>query len=507
MSSEIDLPPGIVSVRARVAAAVKDKPPIARKLVDLAHRLYEIVEDQHGQVFAIPKSAPRVAVPLQGRGALSAQLTLKYYERHGSPPTPTALKGAIDVLEAQAGGCERVSIQVRCAHLKDGLVIDLGDAAGRAVVVRDGGWTVEKSPPPGIFFRRTRMTEAMPKPKRGGRLDALRDLVNVDEAGWDLIRAWLVLAWLPHVPVPILSISGYQGTGKSVLGRALISLVDPSPSALRAGPKGRDLAEWATVAAASRVVGLDNISNINEEFSDALCRAVTGDGHAKRQLYRDEDLIVQSFRRAIVLTSIDPGALRGDLAERLMPLELGTLGRRRRGEQELNRLFEKRRPAILGGLFDLVAKVLAEPVALDRPPRMADAANVMAAVDRALGSKSLDVYNRSQATIVQTVLESDPVAAAVLALARSEPGGWEGTPTQLYNSLTGAAAHAANWPANAQKLSARLKRVSPGLREAHGLAVTRPDRGDHRAIRLRWLNGRKPGESGRSKVRVKWSGS
>ena len=57
---------------------------------------------------------------------------------------------------------------------------------------------------------------------------------------------------------------------------------DASPAALRSVP--RDLTEWQTVASASRVVGLDNISRINEELSDAFCRAVTGEGAARRQL-------------------------------------------------------------------------------------------------------------------------------------------------------------------------------------------------------------------------------
>ena len=137
-----------------------------------------------------------------------------------------------------------------------------------------------------------------------------------------------------------------------------MSLVDPPSAALRSMP--HNLGEWQTTAAASRVVGLDNISRIKEEMSDAMCRATTGEGAAKRQLYTDEDLIVQSYRRALLLTSIDPGALKGDLGERLMPVEL-LKPSIPRGEEELDAVLARHRPRILGALLDLVAEVLANP--------------------------------------------------------------------------------------------------------------------------------------------------
>jgi hypothetical protein len=53
-------------------------------------------------------------------------------------------------------------------------------------------------------------------------------------------------------------------------------------------------------------VVLDNISGIPDWLSDALCRAVTGDGMVRRRLYENDDLTVLAFRRVVALTSIDP---------------------------------------------------------------------------------------------------------------------------------------------------------------------------------------------------------
>jgi hypothetical protein len=461
------------------------KPTQAKLLIDLAHRLYDVVEDQHGQVLAVPKVPPRIAINLRGKGrALTNRLKLDFYERYGSPPSATALSGAVDVLEAQAVGGQRVAVHLRCVRTDEGLVIDLGDAEGRAIVVANGSWDLTKAPPPGIVFRRTRLTGVMPKPVGGGSLDDLRGLINVTDQGWDLVRAWLVLAWMPHIPVPILCVTGQQGAGKSVLARALVSLVDPSAAPLRSMP--HSLPEWQTTAAASRVVGLDNISRIKEEMSDAFCRATTGEGAAKRELYTDEDLIVQSYRRALVLTSIDPGSLKGDLGERLLPVEL-LRPKRRRGEEELDERLERLRPRILGALLDLVAEVLANPVKTPNAPRMADAANVMAAVDAVLGSSAVAAYTRGQAGIAETVLESDPLANAVMSLMTTRPQRrWVGTPSQLYGALMEHwDLEARNKPGNERSMSERLKRVAPQLAEIHDLHV-KWRRGNHRTIELRF---------------------
>lgn len=492
------VPDGVVSVGKAIAAAAGEarKPTQAAVLVKLARAMYDIVVDRSGQSYAVAKRPPRRAIPLQGRSALTGYLTREFFERTGSPPNPTALRGAVQVLEAQAMDDERVTVHLRAARTSDGLVIDLGDASGQVIVIGRGRWTVRPEPPEGVYFRRSRLTAPLPRPSRRGDLGRLRELLSVSDADWDLIRSWLVLAWMSHIPVPILAITGQQGAGKSVLGRTLVSIVDPSSAPLRSSPKNVD--DWQTTANASRVVGLDNISRINEWLSDAFCRAVTGEGAAKRQLYTDEDLIVQTFRRAIVLTSIDPGSLRGDLGERLMPVELGRLGDRRRGEAELDRELERRMPTILGGLCDLVAAVLARPVRATGGARMADAANVIASVDGVLGSDALAAYRRAQANVVYTVLESDPVAMAVVAFMRSARTDWEGTPNDLYGLLGRDGER--NWPANARGLSERLMRLAPGLRDAHQLDVTR-FRGDRRLIRIARLKAlpRRP----RAKPRVK----
>ena len=57
----------------------------------------------------------------------------------------------------------------------------------------------------------------------------------------------------------------------------------------------------------------DNVSEIKEWISDQLCRAVTGSGFSKRELYSDDDDIIYNFRRCIGFNGINLGATKADL--------------------------------------------------------------------------------------------------------------------------------------------------------------------------------------------------
>lgn len=471
-------------------APVDDARPQAAVLVDLALTAYALGVDTGGDAFAVSRHGPQVALGFRGRGgSLRAALAAAYHEEFDRPPSAAALQAALLVLEGRAEREERTALALRVARpAAERLVIDLGRPDGRVVIVEPGGWRLADVPPDGVIFRRTALTGALPDPVPGGALDELRGLVHVAEEDWPLMLAWLVAALLPDVPAPILTLTGPEGAGKSTAGRMLVGVVDPGPAPLRATPK--DGEAWAITAAGSRVVGLDNVGHIPEWLADALCRAATGEGLVRRALFTDSELSVLAFRRAVLLTSIDPGAMAGDLADRLLPVELQRLERPRE-ERELAEAFARAHPAILGGLLDLAAHVLGAlpAVRLEAATRMVDAARIMAAVDELLGTAALARYLSAREEATARVLEGDAIGEAVVALMAGRVE-WAGEPMELLAALeerVDAEHRGKRWPGNARALSARLGRLERSLREAAGVLVERRQSSARRIIVLRRL--------------------
>ena len=462
----------------------------ATRLVEIAHERFELGFATSGEPFAVARGGARVALMFRGgRTSLRAALADLYAEEEGRVPSSSALADALLCLEGRAQKMEPVELALRVAAAERDVVLDLGTGSGEVVVISPGlGWQVTRASP--VLFRRTELTAPLPVPVAGGRLDELRSLVNASDDTWPLLLAWLVMALLPNVPHPILLLRGEQGAGKSTAARLLASLVDPSPAPLRTAPS--DVEAWAVAAAGSWIVPVDNVTTIAPWLSDALCRAVTGDGLVKRRLYSDSGLVVLAIRRAIILTSIDAGALRGDLADRLLPVDLERLGEReRRLDEDLTEAFERSHSGLLGALCTLASDVLAvlPTVQLPTMPRMADAARVMAAVDRVLGTDSLGTYLALGKRVAAEVVEGDPVAQAVRALVERAVS-WRGTPTELLDELR-PEHPGRGWPADATRLAGRLRRAAPTLRsvgveveqlKVRGARVVRLSQGDAEAF-------------------------
>lgn len=473
VDEEVPLPPEPPAERRRVSGR-GDQPSQADQLVELAMAGYTLGRSRT-EPYAVPHHGPNVALALRGGGnSLRQHLAAAYARKMAKTATTSALADALNTLEGYALEEDPTDVELRLARkvAPDGverLILDLGDAAGRAVVAGPDGWrVVERSP---VVFRRTALTLPLPVPVRGGHLKELRELLNVTDETWPLLEGWLVAAMLPDLPHPIALLTGEQGTGKSSAARLLVELLDPSAAPLRSSP--RDEETWAVSAAASYVVGIDNISTIPNWLSDAMCRAVTGDGMVRRRLYTDNDVSVLALRRVLVLTSIDAGALRGDLADRMLTIELERIEpETRRTDRALNQAWRTAHPWLLGALLDLVCLTMAQlPQAaadLVEHTRMADFDEVLLALDRVNGTTSLDAYRRSGERMARDVAESDPVAHAVMDLLERQAFGWRGTPTQLLIELR---QHAPDplprrWPPDATRLATYLRRVIPSLRIA-----------------------------------------
>lgn len=456
------------------------KPSASSRLVTLARDRYELVTSEDGRPYAVASGGANLALPLRGRSGLRQRLARLYTDTYeGEVPSQSALADAMTVLEGIADSTDPVPVHLRVGtNPAGGIVVDLGTADGQCVTVSADGWACAARSP--VLFRRSGAMAPMPQPVLDGDgLAKLHALLNMDEETFRQLVAWLVAAWIPTIPHPVLTFKGEQGTGKSKTAQMVVNLIDPSPASKRSQP--RDIKAWSAQAFNSWALCLDNISTIPPWLSDTLCKAVTGDGIVDRALYTDDDVVVLSFRRVLAMTTIDAGALAGDLAERLLMLELQLIDPdRRRTEEELDDAFEAVRPAILGALLDLLASVLRvlPSVRLESMPRMADFARVLAAVDTVMEWRTLDSYLAASANVASDALEGDPFGSAVVALVEGA-GIWSGTAGMLLEQLPRPETPHVKWPKDATRAGGQLKRLAPLLRAA-GITVDDTQRSQDR---------------------------
>lgn len=450
------------------------QPAQAEQLCQIAEERFCFSQTSKGEPYAVEIEGPNLALMLSGgRQGLKSMLAKCFRKKYGNTPSATALNDAFAVLEGIALESSPLELFTRIARHEDSLIVDLGDETGRAVVISPGSWCiVDRSP---VTFRRTQLTAAFPTPDETGNINDLQRLINVAPESFPLLVGWMAATLImPGLPRPILLLGGMQGSGKSSCARLITGLVDPSTAPLKDQPTSSE--SWALLCYASSVIAVDNVSKIPHWWSEALCRTVTGDAFVRRTNYKDQDLSVAEFQRAVILTSIDIEAFRGDLAERLLLVELEPIPPdQRRAESTLNERYKSRQAKLFGGLLNLAAEALKElpSVDLDEMPRMADFAQLLAALDGLDGSdgSALKVYVAQSTRIADEVVTADPVGVALLDLLARQNGHWDGNATELLHEIR-PERPPKGWPKTGRAVSGQLKRLTPALQKL-GVTVER----------------------------------
>ena len=290
----------------------------------------------------------------------------------------------------------------------------------------------------------------------------------------------LCTCFIPHISHPIVDAHGEKGAGKTFLDLVFRKVVDPSQVPILSFP--RDQANLAQQLAHHYCPRYDNVSRIQPWISDVLCRAVSGEGFTKRELYSDDEDIIYKFRRCIGLNGINVAATATDLMDRVILVEMDRIeGTKRKEELRLWDDFERDKPKILGAIFGLVSKAMGikGSLVISELPRMADFAVWGEAIWRAMGEKYggfLELYAKNLEAKNQEVVSGTPVAAAIVELMDSKPE-WQGPATSLLEALETAAKElkldtdAKSWPKAPHILTRRLKEVISNLREI-GIQIT-----------------------------------
>jgi len=459
-----------------------DKNPAREIITDYAREHFRYFRTADGTVYAQRNGHP-VARPIRSQGTTGShrqELMVGLFRDGYGVFNGTALKEALDLIEALALTEQVQTVHIRVAPGFDGATwLDLGRADGRSVRIHPTGWEIAVPDPREVCWRRTQLTGELPLPAKDTNakgIDLLLGLCNFATAETECLAiAWLIGCLAPSVPVPAPFLTGPQGSGKSTGGRMLVRIIEGMSGDLRRAPKDEE--NLIAAVAAGWVTALDNLSHMTPDLSDAMCCIVTGAENVKRALFTDGDVFRARYRRPLLLTGIDVGVIRPDLAERLLPLRLER-PRVRRTEAELWADYADALPVILGSLLDLTVQVRAAEADTPTDLRMADFAHLCAQLDAAAGLGALPAYRASLDDLNDDVIEGDLLAQTVLDYAATlDPGAeqrmtsteWLHTLSRLYSGED-CRPLPKGWPTTGKVLSDRLKRLQPTL-AARGVLI------------------------------------
>ena len=427
---------------------------------------YELWHDASERGYA---TIGRVSLPIRSK-SFRSRLLRTFREQTGKVPSGEAMTNALTAIEAEALDGPESTPHTRVAFHDDRIYYHLADEADTVIEISPEGWR-ECQRPPVRFVRRSGLL-ALPRPQRDGSLEEWRPLLNCpDDDSWTLLKGWITAAASGIGPFPALVLTGEQGSAKSTTARMLKALIDPADPLLRSEP--REARDLMLSAVRQHLLVFDNLSHLSPWLSDALCGLVTGRGFATRELYSDEEEVVFTAMRPLILNGITDFVTRPDMMDRSVFLRHPPIpGERRREERELWERFEALRPRLLGALFDRLCGMLRERPRVELPckPRMADFAVIAVAAERGAGEPEcfLAAYGLVQAQAEAEMVEEDPVGAALLRW-KPPQNPWEGTMKELLTALTDSLPEeerkTPGWPTNPRKLSASLKRLSPILRK------------------------------------------
>lgn len=446
-----------------------------------AETIIRLVKEKNTVLFHDTLRDPYAAVMINGHQEVwsienqdfNTWLNRLYYLAKNKPAKKECIAQAKEVLKSQAifDNKKAIPLDIRVAQLDNAFWYNLSNDDWNAVKITNDGWEVVDNPP--ILFKRFRHQKYQCQPNHDGDIRRILKYINLQE-NHTMFLCWLVCCFIPNIPHAMPIFFGEKGAAKTTTCILLKKIIDPSAlETLTIQKNSRSLVvnfqqHW--------FLPFDNISRINEETSDTLCRAITGGGIQQRKLFTDADDYIFTFQRCLALNGINNVANRPDLLDRAILIELCRIEETKRRElSELMTDFEKDLPYILGGIFDILSKAMSvyPTVKLDKLPRMADFARWGFAVGEALGgfgNEFLDEYNANQRKRNIEVLNANIAATLVVAFMKDRPE-WSGLMSELYKQLSALAQQhginikGENFPAAHNALSRKLKELQSNLQE------------------------------------------
>jgi hypothetical protein len=469
--------------------SVKLSAEVIKLLEPIIEKLFKNKTDDKGFA-AIYINGHREIVPIYKSKRFDLWVRKTYFDETEDTLGSDILKEVVDTLESKASfDGDIIDLQLRVCKLDDRndkstYYYDLTNKIWQVVKITEKGWSIKESVNVPIMFVRYRNQIAQVLPSKeypSDILDKFMSIINVkDEDSKLILKCYLISLFVPGIPKPVLMLHGEQGAAKTALEELIRSVVDPSSAPTLVFP--RTIEELIQQLSHNYLAYYDNVSNISDWVSNQLCRAVTGSGFSKRELYTDDNDIIYNFRRAIGFNGVNLAASKADLLDRGIIVELERIPENKRlKDEDVKAKLDAIKSQLLGFIFDKIVEVIKIQnnggIRLDSRARMADFEEYAEIISRVIGhepNKFIEAYRRNRRIQTDVVIEGSPVAAAIIKLL-GEPNykeyGWSGSTTdlltefELYADRFKINIKSRSWPKSPNSLSFRLNQVKTNLRE------------------------------------------
>lgn len=479
----------------------------ARLLVHLAS-LPENTESFFKNQYGEPHAATRVGkdrhleiIPLKPKSSKCKYWLTKLFREHtkGQIISEATISNTINALAANATfDGQTIPLHLRVAwgntqnrSIPGCIYYDMTDDARRVIEISPSGWRIIEGRDPNVpilFKRHNQVAQAEPDRNYPPDIfDQFLDLTNIrNKDDRQLVKVYIVSLMIPEIAHVILNLHGSKGAAKSFLLRLIKMLIDPSKPELLTLHK--DTAQFIQQVSHNYLPFYDNVKYISQELSDEICKAVTGIGSTKRELYTDDEDVVYDYKHCLSLNGINIALTESDALDRSMMIGLDDIkDEDRRKEEDLLAEFRRIRPKVFAYILYILAEAMRIKPTLHLPSltRMADFTEWGEAISRAMGYEKMSFIrilnqNRNEQNII--AIEENIVGSLVVKFCKDHnecerDRQFEGSPADLRSTFIEYASNNEidinnrQFPKTAAVLVRKLRIIKPNLKQVYGITV------------------------------------
>ena len=348
------------------------------------------------------------------------------------------------IAKAQMNKTCKEKVHNRTAFVDDTLYYDLCTPNWEIVKITKNDIEIVSFSESIPIFRRAQSEYAQIKPVFG-KSDSLEKIINLLKIkDRHLFKVHLVCMFIESISVPIMFFDGEAGSMKTTTTATIKRIIDPN------GDSNEDNCTAISTRNDDLIIQLfnryvsafDNVTKVSQEMSDTLCRAITGSGNLKRELYTNAEETILNFRRKIILNGIVPSVEYPDLQDRIISYVRQPLkDNERLTDQEFQQKFNQLLPSALGQIFTLIQKALKQYDSVKQEvnpkTRLADFELWGEAISREIGYEKnsfLQVFYANQEQSSIESIDSQPLVTAIHEILENKIE-YEDTMTNCFNLL------------------------------------------------------------------------